>query len=520
VSAPDGEDGVARPGVELTSTGTAPLPREGDEVADVLASQEAGPTATRGGALRVGGYIVNAALGAVAAAFLFRHLGTKDVGTYVTALSIAAIVSGLSDLGLSTLGLRELSVRDPTGRARLMRSLLGLRIGLTLLGLGASVIFSVLVGYKPVLVAGVALAGAGLLVNGTQGTLALSLMSRLRLGLLTATETARQAVTTALTIALVAIGAGVLSFISLAIPVGLVFLAATAWLVRSEVPLLPRFDRGEWRALAREVLPFALATTIAVIYFRLSVVVVSLTASAAQLSYFGLSFRILEVLIVIPSVMVTGVFPIFARSALHDRERLAYAVSRVFMVSLIVGVWFTLALAIGAPLAVKVIGGGEFAKATAVVRIQAFGLGGSFVGALWGMTLISLRRYRQLVLVSLAALVAGLILVTALALTHGAQGAALGTAITEVAGAVLVPFVLLRSDREVVPSMTRVPRVALAAALAALVVLIPSVPVIVLVALATVIYISTLLAVHAIPDELLLELRKLRRRYAPQRRVA
>jgi len=401
-----------------------------------------------------------------------------------------------------------------------MSSLLGLRIAMTLLGVGGSVIFAVLVGYKPVLVAGVALAGAGLLVNSFQATLALSLMSRLRLGLLTATETSRQALTTGLTIALVALGAGVLSFITLAIPVGLLFLALTAWLVRSEVPLVPRFERTEWRLLIAEVLPFAAAIALGLIYFRLSVIVVSLTTSAAQLSYFGLSFRILEVLIVIPGVMVTGVFPIFARSAVHDRERLAYAVSRVFVVALIVGVWFTLAVAIGAPIAIKVIGGAEFSKATGVLRVQALGLGGSFLDSLWGMTLITLRRYRQLVLFTLGTLVVGVILVVVLASTHGAQGAALGTAITEVAGAVAMPLMLMRSDPQVVPSMTMVPRVALAAGLATLVVLIPNVPVIGVVAMATVVYFAILLAVRAIPEELLVELRGLRERAASRRRKA
>jgi O-antigen/teichoic acid export membrane protein len=520
VSASEGEEILAARAVELTNH-DPPLPPEGpvegDAVAAVLASRDAGGIATRGGVVRVAGYILNAALGAVAAAFLFRHLGTKDVGTYVTALSIAAIVAGLSDLGLTTLGLRELSVRDPTGRARLMSNLLGLRIGLTLVGIGGSVIFAVAVGYRPVLVAGVALAGAGLLVNSVQATLALSLMSRLRLGLITATETARQALMTGLTIALVAIGTGVLSFISLLIPVGLLFLAITAWLVHSEVPLLPRFDRAEWRLLAREVLPFAAAIAIGLIYFRLSVIVVSLTASAAQLSYFGLSFRILEVLIVIPSVMVTGVFPIFARSALHDRERLAYAVSRVFIVALIAGVWFTLALAIGAPVAIKVIGGAAFSKATGVLRIQAFGLGGTFVASVWGMTLITLRRYRTLVMFSLVTLVVGAALVVALSTTHGAQGAALGTAITELAGAVSIPLLLMRSDPDVVPAMTMVPRVALAGALAALVVVIPNIPVIAAVALATAVYFVILFAARAIPEELLDEVRTLRKRYVPRR---
>lgn len=494
-------------------------PAEGDEVAAVLASREAGSLATRGGAIRVVGYIVNAGLGALGAAFLFRYLGTTQVGIYATAMSIAAIVAGLSDLGLTALGLRELSVRDPNGRSALMSNLLGLRIGLTLLGICGSVIFSLLVGYKPVLVAGVALAGGGLLLNSMQGTLALSLMSRLRLGLLTATETARQALTTGLFVAFVAFGAGLLWFIGLAIPVGVVFLVITAWLVRHEVPLLPRVDRAEWRLLAREVLPYSAAIALSAIYFRVSVIVVSLTSSATQLGYFGASFRILEVLIVIPGLMVTGVFPIFARSALHDRERLAYAVSRVFVVALIVGVWFTVAIAIGAPFAIKVIGGTEFAKASGVLRIQALGLAGSFVSAVWGITLISLRRNRQLVLVNFGALIAGSILVVLLASAHGAEGAALGTAITELALAVTVPFVILRSDPEIVPEMTMVPRVLLAAGLAAVVVLIPSISPIVQALLASIIYFVTLLAVRAVPEELLEEFRSLRARYLPRRRT-
>lgn len=514
MSGPDPEEFLSAPVVELSHVGDSGLAPdgsvEGDEVAAVLGSSEAGGTAIRGGALRIIGYTVNAALGALAAAFLFRHLGTQNVGTYAAALSIAAIVAGLSDLGLTALGLRELSLRDPEGRVRLMGNLLGLRIAITLLGIAGSVLFSIIVGYKPVLVAGVALAGAGLMFQTMQGTLALSLMSRLRLGLLTATEVGRQALTTALTIALVAAGAGLLSFIGLAIPVGIAILLLTAWLVRNEVSLLPRFNRAEWALLVRTVLPYSVAAAVSVIYFRLSVIVVSLTAGPTQLSYFGASFRILEVLILIPGLMVTGVFPIFARSALDDHQRLAYAVSRVFVVSLIVGVGFALLVAIGAPLAIKVVGGPEFAPATGVLRIQGIGLGGSFVSSVWGLTLLSLRRNRALVLVNVVGLIVGTVLVVLLATSHGARGAALGTAITEVLLAISIPLLLHRTDPHVVPSMRVVPRVLVAAALAAAVVLIPGLPTLVAVLLAAVLYLLLLLLMRAIPDEVFAELRSLR----------
>jgi O-antigen/teichoic acid export membrane protein len=510
VSTPEDEEPIAS-AVQLThlggpSLGSEPL-IEADEVAAVLGSREAGGAAMRGGALRVAGYIVNAAMGALSAAFMFRHLGTA-VGTYVTALAIAAVVAGLSDLGLTALGLRELSVRDAPGRAALMRNLLGLRMALTLLGIAGSVSFAVAVGYDSVLVAGVALAGAGLMLQNIQATLAVSLMARLKLGLVTATEVGSQVLNAALTIALVLVGAGVLYFIGIAIPLGIIFVAITAWLVRHEVPLVPRFDRAEWRTLAREVLPYSAAVALAVIYFRLSVIVVSLTASAVQLSYFGASFRILEVLIIIPGLMVTGVFPIFARSARDDQERFAYAVSRVFAVALIVGLWFTIAVAIGAPFAIRVIGGPAFAPAAGVLQIQAFGLGGSFISAVWGMTLLSLRRNRQLVMVNLAGLVLGTILVIALTSAYGAEGAAAGTAITEVLLAASVPLVLLRTDRHVVPAMGVVPRVLLAAAIAGTVALIPGLPAVAGAILASLVYFAALMVMKAVPEEIFVEVRK------------
>ncbi len=57
-----------------------------------------------------------------------------DVGRYITALSLVAIVGAFSDLGLTAVGVRELAMRPPQERAALARDLLGLRITLTLLG--------------------------------------------------------------------------------------------------------------------------------------------------------------------------------------------------------------------------------------------------------------------------------------------------------------------------------------------------------------------------------------------------
>src|SRR3954471_6672778 len=119
-----------------------------DAEPDILATGAAGGAAIRGGTLRAAGFVVNAVLGAVSAAFLFRHLGVADTGVYVTALSLVTIVGGMSDLGLTTLGIREVAVRAPEERRRLMADLLGMRLVFATAGVVVMLAFAVVVGYQ------------------------------------------------------------------------------------------------------------------------------------------------------------------------------------------------------------------------------------------------------------------------------------------------------------------------------------------------------------------------------------
>ncbi len=219
------------------------------------------------------------------------------------------------------------------GRARarrtasLMRNLLGLRIAMTSVGIAGSLVFSLLAGYRSVVVAGVAIAGCGLMFQNMQSTLSLSLVSRLRLGLLTATEIGRQALTTILTILFVALGLSLLWFIGLTVPVialsGCDGLAGAPRGAAAASYGPPRMACARWPGVALLGCGSAgrdLLSTLGDL--RLA------DCQPEGLGYFATSFRILEVLVVIPGLMVTGVFPIFARAAIDEHERFAYAISR------------------------------------------------------------------------------------------------------------------------------------------------------------------------------------------------
>jgi O-antigen/teichoic acid export membrane protein len=467
-----------------------------------LSTDAAGPAAVRGGTLRVGGYLIGALFSVLSAALLFRHLGRVDTGRYVLALSLVAIVAAFSDLGLTAVGIREISTRPEEERWSLARDLLGLRITLTLLG-GILMVGIAWVSYSRVLAAGVALAVVGLLLQATQDNFAISLTVGLRLGWVAALDLTRQLMTTMLTILLVLLGARLVPFLGISIPVGLVVLAGTLALVRGGRELSPSFSWQRWRPLVVSMLPYSAAVAASALYFRESILLVSALSSETQLDYFSVSFRIIEVLTLVPALLTNSAFPIFARAAHDDHDRLGYALGRVFDVALIVGAWVAVSVAVGAPFAVQVVGGAAFKGAAPVLAFQGVALGAMFVSLVWANGLLSLGLYRQILALNVSALVLNAVLVAALVPIDGARGAAIGTALAEITIGVAQMVAVARGRPQLRPSLRALPRVALAAAVALAPLAFSGVPTIARLFISTFLFAIVLLLTRAFPEELL-----------------
>ncbi len=452
--------------------------------------------------MRVGGYLLGALVSAVSAALLFRHLGPVDTGHLINALALIAIVGAFSDLGLTAVGVREIATRPEGERWALARDLLGLRITLTVIGVLVMTVVAWLL-YSGTLAAGVALAGVGLLLQATQDNYALPLVVGLRLGWVSALDLARQLLTTLVTVLFVLLGARLLPFLGISIPVGLVVLLTTAILVRSTRSLSPSFNLRRWRQFAAPMLPYSAAVAASAVYFRVSILLVSALANGRQNGYFGASFRMIEVLTIVPGLLASAAFPIFARAARDDHERLGYGLGRVHEVAVIVGAWVAVSFAVGAPLAIKIIGGAQFKPAAAVLAIQGVALGAMFVSAVWANGLLSLGLYRQILVISTAALLINAILVASLIELDGARGAAIGTGVAEIILTVVQARAVIRGRPQLRPSARILPRVALAATmgLTPLALVSMGVPTIALLALSTTLFVAVLFALRAFPVE-------------------
>jgi O-antigen/teichoic acid export membrane protein len=207
-------------------------------------------------------------------------------------------------------------------------------------------------------------------------------------------------------------------------------------------------------------------------------------------------------LFVIPAMLITAAFPIFSRAARDDHARLAYSLERVFEVSLIAGAWTTLAIWLGSSLAVEVLGGPKFAPASSILAIQGISVGATFVGTVWSFALLSLGRHRAILLFNLWALLAVMVVVAILADLDGARGAAIGTSAVEVIDIFVGYLILVHGRRHLSPSLRVVPKVILALALAAVPALL-GIGEISRIVISCALYVAALLALRALPAELL-----------------
>lgn len=413
---------------------------------DLVGSTDAGPAALRGSVLLGGGYAVTIGLSLISAPLLIRHLGISNFGRYTTVVALVTVLNGLTDAGLMNIALREWASRSGEDRTELMRSLLGIRLALSAGGVVVGILFAFVAGYASTMVMGTLVAGAAMVLTAVTNILMVALQGELRFGWVTIINLIRQIVAVALIVALVLAGAGLLPLLASAVPAGLVALAVAAFLVRRRMPLVPRFRDTQWWPLVRDTLPYAAAIALNTVYFRITIVVMSLTAPPKQTGYFATSFRVTEVLIGVPALAIGAAFPILARSAQDDRGRFAYASGRIIELAVTAGAALALAVVLSAPFVIEVLAGTAGAPAAAVLQIQAIALASTFLTMAGGFVLLSMRRHGALLIANGGALLANIVLTVILVHIDEARGAAVAAVLAETALALGQLGLLIRSQ--------------------------------------------------------------------------
>ena len=479
-----------------------PVGSSEDVQVNILDTSAAGPSVIRGGVLRLGGYLLGALATVASSAVVIRHLGVIDTGHFLTVIALVTIVATVSDLGLTGFAIREYAAGPESDGRRFLRNLLGIRLAITLSGLVIAVLFDLLVGYPSVMVIGTVIAGAGMVLFVVQDACSIPLQVRLRFGWVAGLQLAIQVGVAIEAVLLALAGAGLLPFFALQIPVVIPVLVVTAVVGGRDARLIPMIDIREWRRMVRRILPYSAAVVLAVIYFQIAQVMVSLLSSPTQTGYFGVSFRVLAAFTLLPPLLVSTSLPVLARAARDDTERFSYASGKLAETMLLAGCGVALALFLGAGFAIRVVAGPGFGPSIGVLRILSLALLGTFVIAARGYALLSLDRLHAM-LVSTAitlSVVAGV--GVPLISAHGAKGAAIAMVAAELTLAVCYEVSLSRNRPELRLAPGFVLRAAAATVVAGAITLAVGISPLASALLGSAIYVVALLTLGIIPAEI------------------
>lgn len=483
-------------------------PPVADRSTHVLRTPAAGALVIRGSVARIAGFGAASVLGAVTSVFLLRGLGVDRYGQYATVAAVLAITSALSDAGLMAVGLREVALADgPEQERRLLQNLVALRILLSLAAVAAGTAFTIAVGYPGVLVAGTVIGGLGVALVNTQATAMIPLSVELRVGSVTLVEVAKSAATLLAVAALAIAGASLLPYFAVQIFVGAVAVALTPKLVGSLRSMVPSITKAEALPLLREAAPLAVGLALNVLYLRMLVVMMSLQASKHATGLYGTAFRVVELFVGIPPIVVGIAIPVLAVAAGEDLERLSYGVQRLTEAVLVGALGFALIVATLAEPTLRLLGGAKYVGAASMLQIQIWALVPLSVSSVLSVALLARRQQRAIAAANAVALAVVLGLGWFLIHEHGGKGAATAGLVAECALLLALVVVTLKTGPGLLPRLGFLPRPLLALG-AGLLTLLLHLPHWVDGAVAGTVFVVAALLVGAVPPEIVTALRR------------
>jgi O-antigen/teichoic acid export membrane protein len=435
-----------------------------------------------------------------------HYLGSAGYGKVALAFAFIQMLGVLADVGLLTVVVREIS-RDPFQTDRLVGNALLLRLALSLVTLALAVIASLLLPWDREVRVAVLIAGVPFVLGLVNSALVAVFQARLRMDRAAISDVVGRAASFAALVVVVSLDAGFYAVVGTAAVGAAMTLAVTWLLVRREAHPVPRAERSVWRSLLVTALPIGAALAVSEVFFRLDTLLVSAFRSYHEVGLYSLSYRIVELIAILPAIVMTSVFPLLSSYLQDDRGRARRTVDAAGDLFVAVGIPIAAGGLIVAPDLVTTIGGDEFAGAADALRILLFAVALAFVSGLFGHSLIAGGRQASALRLGLIALGFNLVFNLAAIPAWGIEGAAavaLASEVLLVAGG----FMLVRRELGLTPRFALLWRVVVAAAvMAGVLALVSTWPLAALLMLGVLLYTTVLWALGGLDPRRLGELR-------------
>ena len=323
--------------------------------------------------------------------FLPRYLGAEAVGQYQLAISIWAMMAIAINFGMDVLLTKEVA-RAPERCNELFSNSILLKLGIFILSMVVVGIYVRVAGYSKGTIEIINILSVSTLIWQVTFTSGAALQAFERMEYISLSDILGRAFATVISIVALLLGYKVVviawinvvaSLISLAVQMyGLRKLYNFQWMIRS--------DLFGW--ILKSSLPYMLVSGFLIAYNQIDVIILSLLVDEKQIGFYSAASRLYGTFLFIPTVLITAVFPVFARLYKSDSDALNKWMTRTFNLLLLVGIPIGLGVfAIANPIIILLFGS-DFSNSGPILAVMGIVIIITYLNAVLGKYFISIDR--------------------------------------------------------------------------------------------------------------------------------
>ena len=267
-----------------------------------------------------------------------RYLGAEGFGILSFALAFTGIFGVFSDLGLSTLTVREVA-RDKALASKYLGNIVVMKMILVIITFGLIALTINLLGYPEQTIKVVYLVALSIIFGAFSGMFysifqAYEKMEYQSVGHILSSVLMLSGALFAISQGFSVVGFASIYFLVSAVVLGYSFFVCVWKFV------LPRMevDLGFWKPTIKEALPFGLSGIFITIYYWIDSVMLSLMKGNEVVGWYNAAYRLIVVLLFIPIIINTVVFPTMSRFHISSQNSLNLMSRKYFKFMLAIGI--------------------------------------------------------------------------------------------------------------------------------------------------------------------------------------
>ena len=346
--------------------------------------------------IQMAGKVISLFLSLIAIGMMTRYLGQEGFGFYITATSFLQIFATLVDFGISLTIVRMIASVN-VDESKTMSAIMTLRVISTAVFLALAVAMIWFFPYNIYIKLGALITVFAFFATNIIQALAGVFQKQLKMIEVTIAELVGRIVWIGSVAVVIWLDKGIYWMFGTLSVCLLVNLLIQFLFSRKYIVWRWSVDIAIWKEVLKKTWPIALSISFNLIYLRMDTIILSLTRTQAEVGLYGATYRVIDILTLLPAIFMGIVLPVAVRYfSENNKVELRSLLQKSFDALMIFAVPITVGTLLVSQKLMVLVAGQEFAAAGGILNLLIAAVIPIFCMTLFGYAVVAIDRQRSI----------------------------------------------------------------------------------------------------------------------------